>query len=1198
MENKIDKKNTADKAERQAALDPTRSFIVQAPAGSGKTELLVGRLLSLLSKVNAPEEVLAITFTRKAAYEMQARVLKFLKQAEKKLEENLEGNLEGNLNQKEFVKVELDGSDHQIINLRLAQKVLCRDKLLNWGLLKNPQRLNISTIDALCAKITAQIPVTARLGENFEVTDRPEDLYHQAVEHLLNSLNEKELTCEVEFNSILTRCLFYLDNRLDKFKKLITQMLASRASWLALLKYAYAGLEKKALENLIQEALMQVKKNLPSNHAEIIPDFFELNTLKDFQYLADQSLTDKNTVRKKIDKRQGFLPNTPEKSKMESWLAALEQEHADFLELLIKIRNYPTDDANLNSDLDSDLDSPSGATSIQWVQDWAMVLSRALGYLKIIFQEKKQIDFTEVALLAQEAVTSELPSEILLRLDHQISHLLVDEYQDTSKQQYEFLKALTSGWSPTDGRTLFLVGDPMQSIYRFREADVGLFLKTVEEGLGEIKLIFLKLKLNFRSTPQIIGWVNHCFSVLFPKKANGFFGAVEYAPSISGRESINQITNPNYSVGVEFLPTLSLDAMAMCLVEKLKPYQDINKNNINKNNINNSLDPLPKIAVLVRSRRHLLNILPVLSAHGIAYQGVEIENLKATPEILEILNLTKALYDTSDVLAWMSVLRSPVFGFTLSELFELKKLSSNFSNINILSALDKINTDLQWRAQFSDLVCFRVKNQLDKLKAILSHRGRDSVYKIIKRAWFGLGFNQIWSALAQQENIEVYLDLLKNLKPSHCLEKNGIGLEKLEQALESLYARPKANSCVEIMTIHKSKGLEFDHVFLLLPNNSNPLLEKPLLLWQDWVNSKGESEILMAPHRGKAKEDSALYRFLYALEKDREAMEFIRLLYVAATRAKNNLTLIGEVVLEEDDGQIKKPRQGSMMAGFWKVLDQSPDMLNYLKKMDEKNKENKKNKKNNPILELNSNADINILKQVPKDTTLGLELQKITHCNLNMMVRSQAEEVEVLDGSNKLNLPDVPEGDIFKRLLGQLAHEYFNQISKGRLGLDSSVDKAFLKTQARNLGLIPEDPVTEEIWLLGRNVLADPIGRWVLKESVESHSEWDILEVLSSKNSEPEKKIKEYRIDRFFKDEKTGEFILIDYKFSHPEADESWECFIEKERQNYIFQLKNYQRLVESLFSKNLPKNSPKDKNFNIRLGLYFPYILKLVWVV
>src|SRR5262249_42141041 len=123
------------------------------------------------------------------------------------------------------------------------------------------------------------------------------------------------------------------------------------------------------------------------------------------------------------------------------------------------------------------------------------------------------------------------PTDLMLALDYRIRHVLVDEFQDTSHSQFELLKRLTSGWEPGDGRTLFLVGDPMQSIYRFREADVALFVRAWNEGIGGVRLEPVALSANFRSDAGIVEWVNASFERIMPSEDDVTRGAVRYAPS-------------------------------------------------------------------------------------------------------------------------------------------------------------------------------------------------------------------------------------------------------------------------------------------------------------------------------------------------------------------------------------------------------------------------------------------------------------------------------------------------------------------------------------------------------------------------------------------------------------------------------------------------------------------------------------------
>jgi ATP-dependent exoDNAse (exonuclease V) beta subunit len=159
----------ADAPQRQHALDATLSFIVQAPAGSGKTELLVQRYLVLLARVQVPESIIAITFTRKAANEMRLRIIQALEQAH---------------------STPLS-TGKELTRYRLAKKVLAQDQTLTWNLLANPNRLRILTIDSFCQSLTRQMPLLSTLGEKLTPVDTPQFLYRLAVQELLIHLEDK-----------------------------------------------------------------------------------------------------------------------------------------------------------------------------------------------------------------------------------------------------------------------------------------------------------------------------------------------------------------------------------------------------------------------------------------------------------------------------------------------------------------------------------------------------------------------------------------------------------------------------------------------------------------------------------------------------------------------------------------------------------------------------------------------------------------------------------------------------------------------------------------------------------------------------------------------------------------------------------------------------------------------------------------------
>ena len=199
----------ADEAARTAALDVERSFIVQAPAGSGKTELLIQRYLKLLAEVEHPEEILAITFTRKAAAEMQLRVIEALLRA---------------------VAGDMPSEPHERITAAAAARALARDRDRQWNIVANPRRLRIQTLDSLNASIARARPLSTTGGAagNSVIADAEMDnLYRQAAALTLDQLTEPGAYCDVT-----EHVLRHLDNNTGLYLDYLARMLATRDQWL------------------------------------------------------------------------------------------------------------------------------------------------------------------------------------------------------------------------------------------------------------------------------------------------------------------------------------------------------------------------------------------------------------------------------------------------------------------------------------------------------------------------------------------------------------------------------------------------------------------------------------------------------------------------------------------------------------------------------------------------------------------------------------------------------------------------------------------------------------------------------------------------------------------------------------------------------------------------------------------------------
>ncbi|NOY14086.1 MAG: UvrD-helicase domain-containing protein, partial [Deltaproteobacteria bacterium] len=237
----------ADQAERTAAIDPTRSFIVQAPAGSGKTELLIQRFLALLGRVERPQQILAITFTRKAAAEMRSRLLETLESAQG----------------------ECPQEEHKKLSWNLARQALARDRQQNWRLLQNPALLSIQTIDSFNAGLVRKMPWLSRFGGVPELAEDADQLYLKAAENLLARLGREQ-----PGNEQIALLLGHLDNRMDALQQMLVDMLRKRDQWLRHLLGIKGSDSRALLENglarLVEACLAELSALLPTLQDEIL----------------------------------------------------------------------------------------------------------------------------------------------------------------------------------------------------------------------------------------------------------------------------------------------------------------------------------------------------------------------------------------------------------------------------------------------------------------------------------------------------------------------------------------------------------------------------------------------------------------------------------------------------------------------------------------------------------------------------------------------------------------------------------------------------------------------------------------------------------------------------------------------------------------------------------------------------------------
>ncbi len=844
---------------RDQVLDYTKSFLVQAPAGSGKTSLLVQRFLCLLAQVEqAPEEILAITFTRKAAAEMRERVLSAIKLG---------------------LQPQPPSDPYQHKFWKLAQKVIERDRLLAWDLLDNPARLKIQTIDALCSRIAAQMPITAQFGAIPQVAENPEELYAKAVNMFLDAT--KDAVWQSQANILFA----HLDNDMHKVKNLLITMLRVRDQWLPIL---FGIQQQDDLRNILQAGLYSeiaavlanATLNMPIDvDFSILPEY-DFESVSEWQSIANLLLTASGDYRRTVTEAQGFAAPSKVKDKQQKallkdrkdrMLALLEilVDHKVFQQCLVAISKLPH----------TEYSDP------QWqiIQALFTLLPLLTAHLTLVFKEVGNVDFIAISIAALNALQSpDAPTDLALALDCKIQHILVDEFQDTSVTQFSILERLTANWSPYDGKTLFLVGDPMQSIYRFRKAEVSLFLRAKQYGVNNITLDFVSLTMNFRSSPGIVTWINTVFAQTFPDLDDIGLGAIRYTPASA------VIANARINTAQDAVECINVTGAS-------EPQQiiDILENIQSK-------DPSKTIAILVRAKSHVANLLPLLRTRNIAYQAPGIELLNQRPLVQDLLALTHALLHFEDRIAWLAILRAPWCGL---ELIDLTLVAA--SDDTIWNSM--LHVDLQVKLTADGLL--RVQRFVAVMGSILQLIGRDPIHKLVRDLWTRLGGLELLQDLAQLDEADAYFEFLTQFAHKREIFTPGFLQQQIAQlCMPVAQIDPLA---VQIMTIHKAKGLEFDVVILpSLAQRTRHDDHKLLLIEQ---RQYPEYSLLMAPLKSATEEHDQIYKYMTWAEQQRAKYETLRLLYVATTRAKSQIYCLADI------GE-QAPVDSSLLGQIWSVV--------------------------------------------------------------------------------------------------------------------------------------------------------------------------------------------------------------------------------------------------------------------------------------
>ncbi|HEY0745797.1 MAG TPA: UvrD-helicase domain-containing protein [Steroidobacteraceae bacterium] len=1100
---------------RAHAIESQRSVLVQAPAGSGKTTLLVQRYLRLLALVDGPERILALTFTRRAAQEMRQRVLSALSAA------SLAACPE-EMNQRTW-------------NLAVAAKR--RMDSLKCDMHLQPSRLRIETIDAFNSWLANQLSVSAGAGSALRILADAKPVYEEAARRALAHEGNDQ------FGLAVDRVLELDDQRWRKLVKLIADMLPSRDRWLPLFAgrlQAASALDQEQLHSvrrhfdedlrlLVTRVLLRAQEVLgqertaavsplmhraarrlsePSRMAAWLdqegglrPDPVDAER---WRSMATLLLTADGTLRKRMTITEGFPQGCPDKAVMMRLMEDLDRQPRA-LDMLLELRTLP--------------DPAYGDEAWARVREIAQVLVLAAAELDGVFREHGAVDFAAVSLAALRALgTAEAPTDLSLRLDYRLQHILVDEFQDTSSAQLELLRLLSAGWQKEDGRSIFCVGDPMQSIYGFRQAEVRAFLDLAEEGIGQVQFDVQRLRSNFRSAPALVGWINRCFADLMPRFDDRNRGAIAFRASEAAVE-----VSEGFENAVECLGFSSRVAESKAIADMIARER--------------ALHPEWRIAVLVRAKIHAREIAAALRAQDIPFRAVDIEPLQDRGIVRDIIMLTCALLHLADRIAWLALLRAPWAGVGLADLLFIGRARPVVWD-SLRDEATMLSLSADGRAR-----CERLRSVLN---AAFRVRNESSLARWVERSWLGLGGPGCASSAQEFELAGAAFARLRSLEESGMPDASD-----LPKSFADLFADDSGTSGVEIMTIHKAKGLEFDMVVLPGLDRPVPPNRDQLLLSHQFARSDRDGMVMAArPPVGMQRD--ILFDFLRRQRRDAAILESQRLLYVACTRAKWQLRLT-TLMCDPEDGEAAdpapskewRPRAGSLLSVLWPV-SRADFVLQTVDPAPVKSMQTDGAPRGGP------------LKRVSQ--------QSFAHPSATAVLAEAAPELKSRDETPVFDWA----GETARRV-GNLVHAELHAMDLKLT--DESAIRAREAHFRRWLALhgVPQDRLTSATArvidaLLG--VHRDPRGRWILGSGYRD----DLREHALSGRADGE--LARVVFDRSFVE--AGVRWVIDYKTSQ-HLGGGLEQFLDREVERYGPQLERYARLARFL--------GPEP----VRVGLYFP---------
>ncbi len=864
-----------------AALDPNKSVVVEACAGSGKTWLLVSRIIRLLLTGVAPGEILAITFTRKGAREMQQRLHEWLEELATKPDDWVEKFLrERGINANQL-------SSQRATARGLFERVLAAQP-----------SIKINTFHAWFADLVQRAPLQAGVTKGYALTEAVHALQQEAWQRFGAALGNPAASVQQSALDELIR-----EIGLHNTRSLLTGFLGKRPEW-----WSYVAGQPDPVGFAVDRLAQQMGIDPRYDYAEAL--LRDKTFIDDLQCVRQTMSAGGASQRKVVSSIDGALTQTDSAKQIALLISAFHTKSGSVLKAF---ESYCENSDERVRQAAVNVIERLRAVQNSLIEQRALRLNRAaliagqslLEHYQQLKSERNVMDFTDVEYAAYTLLRhSDFAEYMQYKLDSRYRHILLDEFQDTNPLQWMTLQAWLQASSDADLRpTVFLVGDPKQSIFHFRRADARLFAQATDFLRRDYQAMVLRQNLSRRSGVAVLDAVNCVFTnarqlsgfvphVASDTKMPGAIFILPLPPESAEPELSSATTAALRNLLTTPQPSRDDKRRADEAVELARGIQRIVASWLVQDNGQSRPATYRDVLILTRGRTQLHRYEAALLAASIPFHSARHGGLLDSLEAQDLMALLQFLLRPIDNLSLAHALRAPLFACSDTDLIALAQTADGDWWRGLDSGIANFSAALQ-RAH----VC---------LARWLPLAANLPVHDLLDRIYFESNLEQRYRAAVPgamrqsvQSNLMAFMELSLSIDSGRypSLGRFLADLTALGQAPDNEAPDEgsvgEVGNVVRIMTVHGAKGLESPIVWIIDATFSAKSRDAydVLVTWPTGAERPSHFSFLTT------KGERGLGRELYIAEDEAiSEQEDANLLYVAMTRAKQYLIASGNRV--------------------------------------------------------------------------------------------------------------------------------------------------------------------------------------------------------------------------------------------------------------------------------------------------------------